>query len=265
MNLRWIGAKAKAARDIMSLAPEFSEFRDCFAGNASLLWHVPVTVRRWINDIDPDLIRYHRAMQDKDDDVIDRFVELQKQIRTADDMRRLWTLAKIEWYHYQSVPHYMLVNRLAYGQICRRSRRGLCSYSFKYKDSGLDPLTRERLERSRSIYQRVRITRGHYAKLLDAPGKDVFILVDPPYYLGDEMDHGGKLYEYDFSLADHEELRDRLLACRHRFLLTISHCSLSHRLYVADGKFRVLTRRYTYSATKELQRKNAYELIVMNY
>lgn len=254
MILRYIGGKLKAARDLLSLAPaSYAEFREPFAGNAPMLWVVPETVKRWINDIDPDLIRYHRAMQNRKHPVIDQVLSLADGITDADSLVRQWQISKLEWYFYNSVPDYIFANRFAYGQILRRSRRGLCSYSYRYKSNGLHVLTRERMEEARRIYHGVKITRKDYSALLDAPGKDVWIVIDPPYFLGD-IDHGGPIYEHNFTRGDHVRLRDRLLACNHKWLLTISLCSLSQRLYLDEGhpKWKWYTRPYSYSATLEV-------------
>ncbi len=60
MNLRWNGGKARAARDLWSLAPSrVAEYREPFAGNASMLWQIPTNVKRWINDIDPSTTRHY--------------------------------------------------------------------------------------------------------------------------------------------------------------------------------------------------------------
>jgi len=262
MNLRWNGGKAKAARDLWSLAPSrVADYREPFAGNASLLWTVPSDIKRWINDIDCDVIRYHRAMKSRPN-YIDEILSLKDRHTTADDMCRAFSLAKIDWCIYDCPVAYFLLNRLCYGQVVRRSRNNVATFWFSMLDNGFKAITRERLERSREIYQSVQITQGNYWDLLEAPGDDVWIMLDPPYLLRNQ---NSAIYEYDFNVQQHEELYERLSVCKHRWLMTIGNCRTSHRLWVESGKFNVMTRKYTYTAVKRKKYTNSYELIITNY
>jgi DNA adenine methylase len=262
MNLRWNGGKAKAARDLWSLAPSrVAEYREPFAGNASMLWHVPTQVKRWINDVDPDLIRYHLAMQSRSD-YIEELLALRERHHTADDLKRAFSLAKIEWYFYDCPVAYFFLNRLCYGQVVRRSRNNVATFWYSMMNNGFNAITRERLEASRGIYKGVQITEGNYWDLIDAPGEDVWLMLDPPYLLRNK---GSAIYEYDFDVRQHEELRERLGACKHRWLMTIGNCGLSHRLWVNDGRFNVYNRKYTYSSVQRKRYRNAYELVITNY
>lgn len=262
MNLRWNGGKAKAARDLWSLAPSrVAEYREPFAGNASMLWHVPTNVKRWINDVDPDLIRYHLAMQSRPD-YIEEILSLKEEYPTTDALKHAFSLAKIEWHFYDCPVAYFLLNRLCYGQLVQRSRNNVATFWYSMIHNGFNAITRHRLEVSRVIYADVEITKGSYGDLLDAPGEDVWIMLDPPYLMRNK---GSAIYEYDFDVAQHEELRKRLGACKHRWLMTIGNCGLTHRLWVKDGDFNVYARKYTYTSIKRKRHPNAYELIITNY
>lgn len=262
MNLRWNGGKSNAARDLWSLAPlRVAEYREPFAGNASMLWLVPKDIPRWINDVDPDLIRYHRAMQSRPG-FVEELLALKHRYATADDLKHAFNLAKIEWHFYDCPVAYFFLNRLCYGQMVHRSRKNGATFWYSMIDNGFNAITRERLVRSRQIYQGVAITEGHYGDLLDAPGEDVWIMLDPPYLLRNQK---SAIYEYDFDVSQHEELRERLGACKHRWLMTIGNCGLSYRLWVQGGEFNVMTRKYTYTSIKRKRYPNAYELIITNY
>lgn len=262
MNLRWNGGKTKAARDLWSLAPsKVAEYREPFAGNASMLWCVPKQIKRWINDIDADVIRYHKAMQSRPN-YIDDILALKERYQTADELRHAFNLAKIDWYFYNCPVAYFMLNRLSFGQMVQRSRNNIATFSFSMMDNGFNAITRNRLEKSRQIYQGVNITQGDYWNILDAPGKHVWIMLDPPYLL---RESSSAIYEYDFDIKQHEELYERLTACKHKWLMTIGNCGASHRLWIKDGRFNVLNRKYTYSSVKRKKHPNPYELIITNY
>lgn len=262
MNLRWNGGKLKASFDLRSLLPmEFDEYREPFAGNASMLWVIPPDKKRWINDIDRDVVAYHRAMQSQTD-YVDAIIELQAGLETATEMEHQFNLSKVRWYFYDDMVAYFLLNRFAYGQMVRRSRNNIASFSYAYLQDGFRPITRTRLEQSRQIYQGVRITQRPYWELLDAPGDNVALMLDPPYLLSQD---NSSIYEYDFTVEDHEELRDRLVACKHKFVMTIGNCGLSHRLYVRGSDFNIYTRKYGYSCVWRAEMPKTYEMIVTNF
>ena len=262
MNPRWNGGKLKAARDLWSLAPSrVAEYREPFAGNASLLWTVPTNIKRLINDVDPDLIRYHWAMQSRPE-YVEEILNLKARHESADDLRHAFDLAKIEWYFDNCPVAYFLLNRLCYGQVVRRSRNNVATFWYSMLDNGFNAITRERLERSRDIYQGVEITNGDYWDLLEKPGEDVWIMLDPPYLLRNQ---DSAIYEYDFDVKQHEELRERLGACKHKWLMTIGNCRTSYRLWDGDKRFNVMARKYTYTSIKRKRYPSAYELIITNY
>lgn len=87
-------------------------------------------------------------------------------------------------------------------------------------------------------------------------------MLDPPYLMRNQS---SAIYEFDFDIRQHEELRERLGACKHRWLMTIGNCGLSHRLWDGDKRFNVRTRKYTYSSVRRKRHPNAYELIITNY
>ena len=89
-----------------------------------MLWHVPTNVKRWINDIDPDLIRYHLAMKSRPD-YIEEILSLTEESQTTDALKHAFNLAKIEWYFYDCPVAYFLLNRLCYGQLVQRSRNNV--------------------------------------------------------------------------------------------------------------------------------------------
>jgi DNA adenine methylase len=117
------------------------------------------------------------------------------------------------------------------------------------------------MERLRSILRRphCRLTCGDYAPLIETPGDDVFLFLDPPYLMNH---HGSPIYEEYMSEQEHVVFAEKLRACSHKWLLTIGNCRLSRDLYRG---FRILVRQYTGSLPHRAPDRNKTELIVMNY
>lgn len=265
MLLPYPGSKTNVARDLLSLAPVgFREYREVFAGNASMLWVVPQTVKRWINDIDPDLVRFLRALK-ACRGFIGELADLRARFigQRVDDQKQEFMLRKFDWYMTGNPVSFWFAHAFAHGQILNRRRRDIATFARKQAkhDNNLGQFTPERMERARSILRGVKITTGDYSALLDAPGDDVFVLADPPYFSANWQ----PLYSYVFGKREHEELYERLSACNHRFLLTIGHCGLTHKLYVRSGKFNVYRMPYRYCSVFRARQPIRYELVVTNY
>jgi site-specific DNA-adenine methylase len=278
--LRYPGAKAKVAPLLSSLFPvEFDAYREVCAGSAALLAYVPRCVRRWINDIDPDITSVHKYVRDNPD-AASEIRAMVKSLDTQDKRRAAFYEAKDKLTQGRDPLSYLLVDRLAEKAIVSRtrSRRGTRSWLANLDERynwgprcGLNALTPSRLAFWGETLEGVKTTTEDYAVPLCAPGENVFCVVDPPYLLGD---HTRRLYEYDWSREDHRRLFELLRDCPHRFLLTLHRSPLTLRLYLRNDfrtpfrrqkGFRVRQRRYLYSLAHRRHETHVTELIIMNY
>lgn len=87
MLLRYPGGKGRIAGRLVNLSPTFFvEYREVFCGNASMLWHLPTYIHRWINDKSVPLINYFQCLQSHPD-FVNRVDELRKySIRQLGDI-----------------------------------------------------------------------------------------------------------------------------------------------------------------------------------
>jgi site-specific DNA-adenine methylase len=71
--LRYPGGKSRAGvqKKIMDRFPDFSSYRECFAGGAGIFFALPRMESRWINDVNPGLIAVYEALRDRPDDFIE--------------------------------------------------------------------------------------------------------------------------------------------------------------------------------------------------
>jgi DNA adenine methylase len=256
-----MGRKLRLAEQLWALRPRvIGEFRDAFTGSASFLWQAPRNIPRWINDLDSDLIGFHQAFQ-SDAGLIDRLVEAESFFASADAESALseFNLCKYRWYFDGCMASYYIIRRFAAGPIVKRSRPNLASFSFAQFEP-FRPSKRDWLEDARRAYVSLKITQGDYAAVLDAPGKDTFVLIDPPYI--PPTSKSEDFYDCGFTIRDHFELRDRLRACPHRWMLIIGDCRLARDLYRG---FRWTLHAATRVPLQYRQAAPKYELIVRNY
>lgn len=260
MILRYPGSKEKAGRDLMSLAPaSYCEFRDPFCGNATMLWFVPTDKRRWVNDIDPDVTRFLRHLKRNPNPIIRKRARLLGVDATT--MQREFRLDKFRWMVNNDMASYWYLRRVAFGQYVTRYRADICSFGHHHRRNGIQACTPEKVKKAHSILQGVKITTLDYSALLDAPGDDVWVFLDPPYIVNH---HSSRLYSHELTLKQHCELAERLRVCKHRFLLTIGYCSLTQDLYCRPC-FNWSFRSYKYGNVPRPRQPDVSELIVTNY
>ena len=102
----------------------------------------------------------------------------------------------------------------------------------------------------------VKITSLDYTELVEAPGEDVFLFLDPPYYTAKKL-YGNKGALHDFP---HEEMAALLKTTSHKFLLTYDDCPEIRNLY---SWANIKEWKQPYSMGKS--RKKAGELFIYNY
>ncbi len=260
MLLRYFGAKKKTGRDIMTYAPSsFGHYVEPFCGSASMLWHVPTSVDRWINDANPDVVRFHLALRD-DADFLDNLFEYAR-LRTATDLRNAFYRAKWTWHETGCPVSYWLLNRYGHGRLVRRSRSDLASFDALYLVPGMRfPYSREEAERAREIMQGVKITHLDFREVLRQAPDDSFSFIDPPYHIDEN------LYDCQMTLDDHHDLRDSLQALPSPFFMTIGLNELSYRLYLRESHgFDIREHRYSTMNLLKGGSLPSVELYIRNY
>jgi DNA adenine methylase len=228
MLLRYFGAKKRTGRDIMAYAPSsFSSYIEPFCGSAGMLWHVPTSVDRWINDANPDVVAFHLALRD-DPKFLDRLFVFAK-LETATELRQSFYKAKWDWHKTGCPASYWLLNQYGHGRLVRRSRSDFASFDPTYLIRGMRfPITRDEAEQAKQIMQGVKITCVDFRDVFAQAVSDSWTLVDPPYWTAENI------YDCEMTYDDHEALRDCLVNHSQRFFMTIGHTELSHRLYQVE-------------------------------
>jgi DNA adenine methylase len=156
---------------------------------------------------------------------------------------------------------FFLLNRYACNAIVSQNRKDYASFGSVFNHDGMDTITRAKLLELKQFLIRSKITNLDYSALIDAPGKDVFLIIDPPYTI---ITHQSAIYQYAFSKREHEFLAERLRATKHQWLLTIH----SHkRVFDLYKDFNFSHRRYCCTMPHRAKNNNRAreELWITNY
>lgn len=258
--LRFVGRKSRWAQMLWNTRPSgVLEYREAFCGSAMMLSRIPPTIKRWINDIDSDIVRFHSTAQSDGQSLIDRLIDEESKYHRVSlfDSARLFNLAKTEWRFYECPVAFYILKRFAIGCMVSRARRNTASFSFK-QWAAFRPRKPEYF--TRWDYRGVRITQGDYSELLFADGDGVFVYLDPTYLVDH---HSSPLYPSELTTAQHFELFDRLKQTKHKFLMTIGDDPVSREMYEnSDFIVSRITNQFNSVTNKPIHQ---FELVVRNY
>ena len=105
------------------------------------------------------------------------------------------------------------------------------------------------------------ITNLDFADVIEKPGEDVFIFLDPPYYTATRLyGKNGSLHEFE-----HERLASALKKTNHKFLITYDDCPEIRRLYRWANVKGWQLQYGMNNCNLERQSKVGAELFVSNY
>lgn len=272
--LRYPGGKANksAHQQVRAYFPEkFGEYRELFVGGAGLFFTVDPTIPRWINDKSPGVIALYSALKTRPCEFI-AACESIHPVRPGEPMittptgkvfpKRMWD----EFHRLRDDENtdlalrYLFLNRHSmFGRVfLEPDRRHRTLFS---KDTGWSLGLFARMAQAAAYFTEARITNSDFEWLLDEPGHDVLAFCDPPYVKETNLSWSGKLYEYGFTMQDHVRLRDAIVRCSHKVIVSYGDDPLIRELY---KDFFIHEGAWTYSGRKDRTKKGR-ELIITNY
>lgn len=259
--LRYPGGKQKAIAKIANyLPPSFKEYREPFIGGGSVFFHVLQTglsLNYWINDLNEEL--FHFWLQCKIN--LTELVGLVLDIKTTKtDVRALFKhLAKADTTKMTSLKRavrFFVLNRISFSGTTESG--GYSEVSGRFTNSSID-----RLAALDQCLVSTQITNLDYGQLLEKPGKDVFIFLDPPYL----SNRDSKLYGKKGNLHtcfDHKRFAQLVKDCPHQWLITYDDCE-EVRNNFSFAFFYEWKLQYGMNNYKQQKAKRGNELFITNY
>ena len=222
--LRYPGGKSRAIKSIAECLPEkFSEFREPFVGGGSVFIYLKQqfpNLKISINDLNPELFLFwHLAKSD-----LSKLVSEVRQVKeNSQDGKLLFaelahvnvnTLSNLE-----RAVRFFVLNRITFSGTIESGGFSLESFHKRFTDSSIDRL--EKLENI--LTQDIKVTNLDYSHLINEPGKEVFIFLDPPYVKAEKSKLYGKKGDLHTGF-DHQIFASNLKQCPHNWLITYDDC-----------------------------------------
>jgi len=217
--LRYPGGKSRAIKQIIDyLPPHFAEFREPFLGGGSLFVYLRQKFPRmktWINDLNYELYCFWKCAQEDAKALADEIARVKAERM---DGRALFTelmavdVATLS--EFERAVRFFILNRITFSGTAESGGYSQGAFEKRFTDSSI-----ARVQRLGALLQGVRITNLDYREVLHAPGDDVFIFLDPPYFSATQSRLYGRR-GYLHTSFDHDEFATDLKLCPHKWLVT---------------------------------------------
>ncbi|MEH2201471.1 DNA adenine methylase [Nostoc sp.] len=223
--LRYPGGKSKAINQIAEYLPEkFSEFREPFVGGGSVFIYLRQKfphIKIWINDLNRELFLFWKFAQSDLAELVQQIRHI--KVKYTDGKLLFLELTSIDVNNLSDLERavrFFVLNRITFSGTVESGGFSQEAFHKRFTNSSIDRL--EKLEGILS--ENVQITNLDYSHLLKAPGEDVFLFLDPPYFSATKS----KLYGKDGDLHtsfEHQRFAELLQQCHHRWLITYDDSS----------------------------------------
>ena len=232
--LRYPGGKQKAIDQIASRLPEsakgFKEFREPLIGGGSVYLHartINFAKKYWVNDKFKELVSFWTAVQDPETcaRLMKDLEKLRAKFKSSEEIKKYFLKAREEQPddEYREAFLFFFFNRVTFSGTTRAGGFSSSASLRRFTASSI-----ERLAPLPEAFENTKITNLDFEDVIKAPGKDVFIFLDPPYFKATRLyGHGGSLHSFD-----HERLARSLQKNpQHKFLITYDDCDEIRQLY----------------------------------
>ena len=262
--LRYPGGKQKAIEQIGEMFPPYAfEYREPMVGGGSVYLHarsIQLAKKYWINDKFKELVSFWNSVQDPGtcSQLAESLHVLKSGFSSAEEIKKYFLAARIEEPvdAFRQAFLFFFFNRVTFsGTTCAGGFSSSASLK-RFTTSSID-----RLLPLVNALKDTRITELDFGEVIAAPGKDVFIFLDPPYYTASKLyGRNGRLHGFD-----HEGLASLLKVTPHKFLITYDDCPEIRQLYQWASIVPWQLQYGMNNCNAEHQSKVGNEIFILNY
>jgi len=259
---RYPGSKNRLSinKIILSYFPEnITEYREPFAGSGGIYFSQNKYKKRWINDINEDLMSVYNELLSNTKQFINQCRSIPTIIESK-DKEKTQNIIEKKFYELleseNSALRYFFLNRTCFSGRVRKK----LTY-FSYAEGWNITRNNGHLERIAEYMKDTIITNTDYNVLLENLGDNVFLYLDPVYYSDTQRRNSSKLYDFSFTEQDHLSLYNNLKKCKHKWCMSYDGHDFIRDLY---KDFNIYNEKWTYNFSTE-NRKKGDEIIITNY
>jgi len=277
--LRYPGGKSKIVKKFLKYIPKHKEYREIFAGGASLFFSKQKTDINWINDTHPGLHAFYVSLRDNYDKFVEMCLNQKGSLRDTFNYwvnrRDLMEIINEENIIERAVQFYFINRTVWGGRVVYDPRRK--SRLYFSNPEGWNNIEQKiiRLKQISHKLKDVKISCINFNDCLENTNEDSFIYCDPPYFRDSICSPTDKLYDKTFTLKDHKLLANKLNNISAKIIISYDNCDYTYNLY-NDKKWRFVELEWKYcgrhAVTKESKKNGVKEkkvlgkeLLLLNY
>jgi DNA adenine methylase len=206
-----------------------AEYREPMVGGGSVYFHarnIDFARSYWINDKFKELVAFWKIVQNpKQCRRLQAELEtLRQSFKSPKQIKKYFLEAREEepTDDYRIALLFFFFNRVTFSGTTRAGGFSSSASVARFTASSI-----ERLSSLPEALKGTRITEAGFEEIIAAPGDDVFMFLDPPYYTATKLyGRNGSLHDFD-----HQKLAKTLKKTKHRFLITYDDCAEIRALY----------------------------------
>lgn len=247
--LSYIGGKSRIANKIIEIFPHHKTYVEAFAGGAQVLFRKEASRVEVLNDLDREIVNFFRVCQSHHEELLRclRFTLVGRDV-----FARLKATSPENLTDIQRAARYFYLLKNSFAGLVRNPG---FHYNVIQPPSFNVNRIPEMIEAAHKRLARVQIENLPYEQILTRYDRPTTLFyLDPPYF-------GRKLYRFNFSDADFEELEHRLRNLRGKFVLSLNDLPEVRKLF---SKFRFREVELHYTAQREAG-KRYRELLITNF
>lgn len=226
--LRYPGGKSRVAAKIASLIPRFDEFREPFVGGGSVFLYMKQKFphkKYWINDKYEALYDFWDQSQKSIKSVISQVEEWRNAYTDGKMLHRFLNEQMPQFNELERASAFFIFNRITFSGTTEAGGYSEQAFQGRFTDSSI-----QRLVPFAKLLAHTQITNYDYEELIHATGKNVFLFLDPPYYLATKSALYGKNGTLHKTF-DHERFAKNLKSCPHQWLITYDDSAYIRELF----------------------------------
>jgi DNA adenine methylase len=259
--LRYPGGKSRAVKIISSHIPGFQEFREPFAGGGSVFIHLKQyhpKKKFWINDIYKNLFLFWLKCQTDIDGLIEQIWQWRAEFSEGKKLHRYLNYNMEHFSELEKAAAFFIFNRITFSGTTESGGFSKAAYEKRFTISSI-----ERVRAIASLVQNVKITNYDYEEVIKAPGDNVFIFLDPPYYSAEKSALYGKNGCYH-KLFNHERFMKTIRDIEHKWLITYDNSDYIKELF-SFAYIYEWNLTYGMRNVSKNSNQNGKELFIANY
>jgi DNA adenine methylase len=226
--LRYPGGKSRAVGIMSKLIPEFDEYREPLVGGGSFFVYLkqkyPDSIF-WINDLYKPLYHFWNESKNNIESLLNHINRLKNKFENGKDLHKYLQNKISEFDSIETAAAFFVFNRITFSGTTESGGYSDASYIGRFTESSI-----ERVKLLSKILTNTKITNLDYQEVVEQPGKNVFIYLDPPYYSATKSALYGKNGNLHKTF-NHIRFAEVMRNCEHRWLITYDDSEFVRELF----------------------------------